>query len=62
MTPDHAAKDSHDNEEPAITQEESVPLDGTDVEGEEMMKSVRNDLLMAGSAAAAMAGVLAGNF
>ena len=45
MTPDHPAKDSHDIEEPAITQEESVPLDGTDVEGEEMMKSVRNDLL-----------------
>lgn len=45
MTPDHPAKDSNDNEEHAITQEESVPLDGTDAEGEEMMKSVRNDLL-----------------
>ena len=45
MTPDHPDQNSKDNEEPAITQEESVPIDGKDVEGEEMMKSVRNDLL-----------------
>lgn len=31
--------------EPVLTQEESVPTDGIDTEGEEMMKSVRNDLL-----------------
>jgi hypothetical protein len=35
-----------DNDEPTtVTQEESVPSDGKDVDGEEMMKSVRNDLL-----------------
>jgi hypothetical protein len=34
-----------DNDEPTITREESVPSDGKDVEGEEMMKSVRNDQL-----------------
>ena len=45
MTPDQPDEKHKDNEEPAITQEESVPIDGTDVEGEEMMKSVRNDLL-----------------
>jgi len=45
MTPDYFDNDSADDEEPAITQEESVPTDGKDVEGEEMMKSVRNDLL-----------------
>ena len=45
MTPDHPDQNSKDNEGPAITQEESVPIDGKDVEGEEMMKSVRNDLL-----------------
>ena len=28
-----------------MSQEESVPTDGIDTEGEEMMKSVRNDLL-----------------
>ena len=32
-------------EEPEITQEESVPTDGKDVEGEEMMKKVRNKKL-----------------
>ena len=31
--------------EPVLMQEESVPTDGADTEGEEMMKSVRNDLL-----------------
>ena len=45
MTPDHPDQKSKDNEEPDITQEEAVPTDGKDVEGEEMMKSVRNDLL-----------------
>ena len=45
MTPDNPEKDNEDNEEPAIAQEESVPTDGKDLEGEEMMKSVRNDLL-----------------
>ena len=45
MTPDHPDQKSKDNEEPGITQEESVPTDGTDVEGGEMRKSVRNDLL-----------------
>ena len=45
MTPDHPDQDSKDNEEPSITQEESVPTNGKDVEGEEMMKQVRNDLL-----------------
>ena len=45
MTPDHPDEKSKGNEEPGITQEESVPSDGKDVEGEEMMKSVRNDLL-----------------
>ena len=33
------------NETPDLMHEESVPTDGKDVEGEEMMKSVRNDLL-----------------
>ena len=45
MTPAHPDQKIKDNEEPAITQEESVPTDGKDVEGEEMMKQVRNDLL-----------------
>jgi hypothetical protein len=33
------------SQEPDIDQEESVPLDGRDVEGEELMKHVRNDRL-----------------
>ncbi|MGJ7486624.1 hypothetical protein ACSFA2_15285 [Variovorax sp. LT2P21] len=33
------------HDEPEITQEESVPTDGKDVEGEEMMKKVRNKKL-----------------
>jgi hypothetical protein len=48
----HDSQDKHDsddaskdNEEPALTQEESVPTDGEDVDGENMMKSVRNELL-----------------
>lgn len=36
---------SKDSEEPVPTQENSVPSDGKDVEGEDMMKSVRNELL-----------------
>lgn len=32
-------------DEPEITQEDSVPTDGKDVEGEEMMKKVRNTKL-----------------
>jgi hypothetical protein len=32
-------------DEPELTQEESVPLDGTDPEGEEMMKKVDNKML-----------------
>ncbi len=33
------------HEEPEITQEESVPLDGRDHDGEEMMKQVKNPRL-----------------
>lgn len=33
------------HEEPEITQEESVPTDGRDVEGEELMKDVVNHKL-----------------
>lgn len=33
------------HEEPEVTQEESVPSDGRDTEGEELMKQVRNDKL-----------------
>ncbi len=32
-------------DEPEITQERDVPLDGTDAEGEKLMKEVRNDRL-----------------
>ncbi|MBB3637583.1 hypothetical protein [Variovorax atrisoli] len=32
-------------EEPEVTQEESVPTDGRDVEGEELMKGVTNKKL-----------------
>jgi hypothetical protein len=45
MTPDNRDQDSKDHEEPTPTHEESVPSDGTDIEGEDMMKSVRNELL-----------------
>ncbi len=38
--PDHSSQP-----EPDIDREESVPTDGTDQEGEEMMKQVRNDQL-----------------
>lgn len=33
------------HEEPEVTQEESVPSDGRDVEGEELMKNVGNGKL-----------------
>lgn len=33
------------NDTSGMTDEEDVPLDGKDIEGEEMMKSVRNDKL-----------------
>jgi hypothetical protein len=33
------------HEEPEITQEESVPTDGRDVEGEKLMKGVVNEKL-----------------
>ncbi len=33
------------HDEPEITQERDVPLDGTDPVGEDMMKQVRNDRL-----------------
>jgi hypothetical protein len=33
------------HEEPEITQEESVPTDGRDLEGEKLMKKVRNKKL-----------------
>ncbi|RYZ08760.1 MAG: hypothetical protein EOO24_10230 [Comamonadaceae bacterium] len=36
---------SHPHEEPEIRQEEDVPLDGKDVEGERLMKEVRNPKL-----------------
>ena len=39
--PQHPA----DHDEPEITREEAVPLDGKDVEGEKMMKEVTNDKL-----------------
>ena len=40
-----ADQNSRHAEEPVMSQDESVPTDGIDTEGEEMMKSVRNDLL-----------------
>jgi hypothetical protein len=40
-TPPKPSQADH-REEPEITQEEAVPTDGKDVEGEEMMKQVRN--------------------
>jgi len=36
---------SSKREEPGITQEEAVPNDGKDIEGEEMMKQVVNEKL-----------------
>jgi hypothetical protein len=42
---DHTIDHNTVHEELLLTQEESIPSDGKDVEGEELMKSVRNDLL-----------------
>ncbi len=42
--PSDAAK-AKAHEEPEITQEESVPNDGRDVEGEKLMKDVVNEKL-----------------
>ncbi|WP_432725281.1 hypothetical protein [Variovorax sp. W6] len=36
------ARQSTKREEPEVTQEESVPSDGRDIEGEELMKQVTN--------------------
>lgn len=42
----NSATSSHkSHEEPEITQEEAVPNDGRDIEGEELMKSVENKKL-----------------
>ncbi|MET3443741.1 hypothetical protein ABIC94_004547 [Variovorax paradoxus] len=41
-TPPSAPRRKRSPDEPEITQEESVPTDGTDTEGEEMMKKVEN--------------------
>ncbi|MCU4119215.1 hypothetical protein [Variovorax sp. N23] len=43
-TPPRPSQPAH-HDEPEITQEESVPTDGKDTEGEEMMKQVRNKKL-----------------
>ena len=43
--PDNANQNHDKNDEPEITQEESVPSDGKDVEGEELMKEVGNKKL-----------------
>jgi len=45
MTSSSAQRDTDANEEPELTQEDSVPSDGKDVEGEQMMKQVSNDKL-----------------
>ena len=45
MTPPTQPNRPEHLDEPEITQEESVPTDGKDVEGEEMMKKVRNKKL-----------------
>lgn len=42
MTTNSSQNTNHPNEEPEITQEDSVPSDGKDVEGEQMMKKVSN--------------------
>jgi hypothetical protein len=41
-TPPSAPRRKRFPDEPEITQEESVPTDGSDTEGEEMMKKVEN--------------------
>ncbi|GKT15092.1 hypothetical protein AVHY2522_06970 [Acidovorax sp. SUPP2522] len=38
-------KHPHGDDEPEITQEDSVPVDDTDPDDEAMMKEVRNDRL-----------------
>ena len=43
-TPPKPTPTAH-QDEPEITQEEAVPTDGKDVEGEAMMKKVRNQKL-----------------
>ena len=43
MTPTTPPTPKH--EEPEVTQEDDVPTDGKDVEGEEMMKKVQNKKL-----------------
>ncbi|MEJ8855680.1 hypothetical protein WKW79_13945 [Variovorax robiniae] len=46
MTPSETSRTKPgNNEEPELTQEESIPSDGKDVEGEAMMKQVRNKKL-----------------
>jgi hypothetical protein len=45
MTTPPKPSQSNPHDEPEITQEESVPTDGKDVEGEALMKKVRNKKL-----------------
>lgn len=45
MTSSSSQRDTDANEEPELTQEDSVPSDGKDVEGERMMKQVSNKKL-----------------
>jgi len=44
-TPAQPNRSHGPHDEPEMTQEEDVPLDGRDHEGEEMMKEVGNDRL-----------------
>jgi hypothetical protein len=44
-TPPPGSRPKRSADEPEITQEESVPTDGSDTEGEEMMKKVENKKL-----------------
>ena len=41
----HGKPLSQTKDEPEIVQEEAIPSDGKDVEGEEMMKEVHNEKL-----------------
>ncbi|MDB5732558.1 MAG: hypothetical protein JWQ03_2453 [Variovorax sp.] len=45
MNPTAPPSKPHTNDEPEITQEDDVPIDRKDVEGERLMKEVRNDKL-----------------
>ncbi len=45
MTSPSPRRNTPSGEEPELTQEESIPSDGKDVEGEEMMKQVSNNKL-----------------